>query len=137
LEKNVSLIGDGLELLGLIDKARNADLYKQLGDWIDKVRILQIENDRLLTEQKELKEQLRFKGVLERINGHVFAQGDDEELCPRCAESDHKPVHLLRLSNKLPPYLKATCPQCKLVLDQNIPYTRDIALKRQLSPGIS
>ena len=81
----MSLIGEGMELLGLFDKAKNADLYKQLGDWIDKVRVLQIENEHLLTERKELKEQLRFKGVLERINGHTFVQGDDEEICPSCA----------------------------------------------------
>jgi regulator of replication initiation timing len=59
----MSLIGEGLELLGLLDKARNASLYKRLGDWIDKVRALQIENDHLLIEQKKLKEQLQLKGV--------------------------------------------------------------------------
>ena len=127
----MSLIGDGLELLGLIDKARNADLYKQLGDWIDKVRILQIENDRLLTEQRELKEQLRFKGVLERINGHTFVQGDDEEICPRCAESELKPVHLVPMHSKHAPFQKAACPDCKIEYFHNIPYNRDLASKRR------
>jgi rubrerythrin len=132
----MSLIGDGLELLGLIDKARNADLYKQLGDWIDKVRTLQIENDRLLTEQKEMKEQIRFKGVLERVNGHTFVQGDDEEICPRCAEADLKLVHLIPVHSKRPPWQKAGCPSCKLELSHNIPYTRALASRNQLSPGI-
>jgi hypothetical protein len=102
-----------LELLGLLDKARNADLYKQLGDWIDKVRILQVENDRLLTEQKELKEQLRFKGALERIDGHTFLQGDDEEICPSCAAVSNRPVHLEPMRTPSAPFQRATCPACK------------------------
>ena len=109
----MSLIGDGLELLGLLDKARNADLYKQLGDWIDKVRVLQIENDRLITEQKELKEQLRFKAKLERIDGHTFIQGDDEEICPSCAAVNHRAVHLEPMHVQRPPYQRAICPACK------------------------
>jgi hypothetical protein len=123
----MSLIGEGMELLALFDKAKNADLYKQLGDWIDKVRILQVENDRLLTEQKEFKEQLRFKGVLERIKGHIFVQNDDEEICPRCAEVESKPVHLIPVHSKHPPYQKAGCPACKTEYYHNIPYNRTLA----------
>ena len=127
----MSLIGEGMELLGLFDKAKNADLYKQLVDWIDKVRILQIENDRLLTEQRELTEQLRFKGVLERINGHTFVQGDNEEICPRCAAIDGKPIYIMQKSRGVP----ATCPQCGLEMLQHYPKTRQEALKKNLSPG--
>jgi hypothetical protein len=54
----LSLIDEGMELLGLFDMAKDADLYKQLGAWIDKDRILQTENDKLLGELKETKEQL-------------------------------------------------------------------------------
>ena len=82
----MSIIGEGLEILGLIDKAKNADVYRQLGDYIDKVREQQIENDKLQTEIRELKQTLRFRATVERINGHTFVEGDDEELCPRCAE---------------------------------------------------
>lgn len=117
----MSLIGDGLELLGLLDKARNADLYKQLGDYIDKVREQQIENEKLHTEVRELKEQLRFKGTIERINGHVFVQGDDEEICPRCAESDNKPVHLMRLMNTKSGAVRTRCPQCNIELQYHDP----------------
>jgi hypothetical protein len=120
----MSLIGEGMELLGLFDKAKNADLYKQLGDWIDKVRVLQIENEHLLTERKELKEQLRFKGVLERINGHTFVQGDDEEICPSCAAVTMRAVHLEPMHSPKPPYHKATCPVCKTVYLHNVPVKR-------------
>jgi len=123
----MSIIGEGLEILGLIDKAKNADVYRQLGDYIDKVREQQVENDKLHTEIRTLKEQLRFKGSIERVNGHTFVQSDDEEICPRCAEVDRTLVHLIRVHSKLPPYVKAGCPDCKLEMDHNIPYTRALA----------
>lgn len=133
----MSLIGDGLELLGLLDKARNAELYKQLGDYIDKVRILQIENERLQTEQRELTEQLRFKGVLERINGHTFVQGEDEEICPRCATVDKRPIHIMHILNPKSGAARAACPQCRLEMLYHYPKTRAEALKKNLSPAIS
>lgn len=125
----MSLIGDGLELLGLIDKARNAELYKQIGEWIDKVVALQKANDELTSEVKQLREQIRFKGVLERIAGHTFAKDDDEEICPRCAEVKFVPVHLIGHHSQRPPYQKAFCPECKTEFQHNIPYTRQLAAR--------
>ena len=122
----MSIIGEGLEILGLIDKAKNADVYRQLGDYIDKVREQQIENDRLQAEVRDLKEKLRFKGTLERLKGHTFAQGDDEELCPRCAEADFTPIHLIPQHSKLPPFQKAYCPKCRIEFMHNLPYTRQM-----------
>ena len=129
----MSTIGEGMELLGLFDKAKNADLYKQLGDWIEKVRILQIENDRLLTEQKQLKEQLRFTGFVERIDGHTFVDGDDEEVCPRCAEVERRPVHLMQILTKQTG-MRVTCPSCKLELPNRYPKKRSDPAKEKLSP---
>jgi hypothetical protein len=43
----MSLFGDGLELLKLVDKGHNASLYSELGRWIDKVADLQRKNDEL------------------------------------------------------------------------------------------
>ena len=88
----MSIIGDGLEILGLIDKAKNADVFRQLGDYIDKIRALHLENDCLADRLKEVERQLVFNGKIERIKGHVFVEGDDEEICPRCAEVDRQAV---------------------------------------------
>jgi hypothetical protein len=123
----MSLIGEGLELLGLLDKARNAELYKQLGDYIEKVRTLQIENDSLSEKVREYERQLKFKGTLERVNGHTFIQNDDEEICPCCAESDLKPIHLIPHRSKYPPYQKAWCPKCQTEFNHNVPYSRALA----------
>jgi hypothetical protein len=43
----VGVIGEGVDLLKLVDKGVNADLYKQLGEWIDKVGNLQREVEEL------------------------------------------------------------------------------------------
>ena len=123
----MSLIGEGVYILKLVNKAQNADLYKEIGEWIEKVLDLQKRNDELTTERNQLREQARFKGILERVNGHTFAQGDDEEICPRCAEADSKAVHLISVHSKQRPYQKAGCPNCKLEMSHNIPYTRALA----------
>jgi hypothetical protein len=132
----MGIIGDGMEILGLINKAQNADLYRQVGEWIDKVAELQKQNDELRTEVKDLRDKLRFKGVIERINGHVFIQGDDEEVCPRCAEVDLRPVHLIPHRSKFPPYQKAFCPSCEREFQHNLPYSRGIAAGLRTAPSV-
>ena len=97
----MSLVGDGVELLKLIDKGHNASLYKQLGEWIDKVLTLQKTVDDQATEIRLLKEQVRFKASLQRLEGHTFVDDDLHEICPRCAEVDLRAssVALLRLQS--------------------------------------
>jgi hypothetical protein len=123
----MSLIGEGMEILNLINKAQNAELYKQIGEWIDKVEKLQLRVDQLSDENKVLKEEVRFKGILERINGHTFLQGDDDEICPGCAEANSKPIHLIPHHSKHAPFQKAWCPKCQTEFQHNVPYSRDLA----------
>jgi hypothetical protein len=120
----MGLIGEGVDILKLVNKAQNADLYMQLGQWIDKVLDLQRQNDELTTERNQLREQVRFNGVLERVDGHTFVQGDDEEICPRCAEVKSIAVHLIPQRSKHPPFQRAGCPECKIELQHNVPMTR-------------
>jgi regulator of replication initiation timing len=119
----MSILGEGLEILGLIDKAKNADVYRHLGDYIDKVRELQLENEHLSERLKEVERQLEFKGKIERIKGHVFVEGDDEEICPRCAEVDRKPVHLMVLRVPQDGF-RLCCPQCNLKTHRHVPLKR-------------
>jgi hypothetical protein len=105
-------IGDGVELLKLANKAANADLYIKLAKWVDEVQELKAKVEKLEETNKDLREQLRFKGEFLRISGWVFIDGDDEPLCSRCSGIDHKPVHLLR-QRKPETGDIAFCPQCK------------------------
>ena len=108
----MSVIGDGINLLKLVDKGRNAPLYKELGEYIDKVAELKKSNDSLSDENAKLREQMRFKALIKRFNGHTFADGDDEEICSRCAEVDLRLVHLQDM-NVDGHGRRAACPQCK------------------------
>jgi hypothetical protein len=132
----MGLISEGVDLLKLANKAQNADLYKELAGWIDRVTDLQKQNDQLKTERDELREEIRFKGIVERIKGHTFVQGDDEEICPRCAEVDRKPVHLLPRMPQKSGWPKAACPQCHTPTVNAMPLSREEAQKKNLSPAI-
>ncbi len=116
----MGLIGEGMDLLKLANKAQNADLYRELVGWVDKVGELQKQNEELTTERNQLRDQVRFKGVMERINGHVFVQGDDEEICPRCAEVERLPVHLVSLLTERRG-MRTSCPSCRLELPSRYP----------------
>jgi NAD-dependent dihydropyrimidine dehydrogenase PreA subunit len=108
----VGVIGEGVDLLKLVDKGVNADLYKQLGEWIDKVGNLQREVEECRAKNLQLEERLRFKGKIQKIAGHTYVEGDDEEICVRCAAVDLRPVPLVDMDID-GRGRRATCPQCK------------------------
>lgn len=132
----MSLIGEGIEVMKLLDKAKNAELYKQLGEWIDKVLDLQKQNDDLRTERDHLREKLHFKKTLQRIKGHTFVQDDDEEICSSCAAVEHRPVHLIAVHSKRPPYQRAGCPACKTEFNHNLPYTKQMLEGKSSIPTV-
>jgi hypothetical protein len=116
----MGVISEGVELLNLVDKAKNAELYKQLGEWVSRVEHVKKERDDLAARVLDLSEQLRFKGDVEYIAGHTFARGCDEEICSRCADVDHKPVRL-RDMNINGRGMTATCPECKTSVGNSRP----------------
>lgn len=119
----MSLFGDGLELLKLVDKGVNTELYRQLGEWIDKVAELQKQNEALAQENSSLRERLKFKGTVVRVQGHSFVEGDDEEICSRCAEVANRPVHLVMVRHEKIG-IRAACPECKTPLSHGHPIRR-------------
>lgn len=129
----MGVVSEGVDILKLVNKVQNADLYRELAGWIDKVTDLRQENEKLREERDALRDQLRFKGTIERINGYTFVEGDDEEICPRCAEVDRRAVHLMTMRV---PQIGAhlCCPQCGLQTHRHHPIKRDAAQGRNLSP---
>ena len=111
----MTVFGDGVQLLKLADMGVNTELYRKLGEWIEKVGELQGENDALHEEVKELRRQLAFKGTVVRVHGHSFVDGDDDQICSHCAEVENKAVHLIAAHlDKIG--TRAMCPHCKAVL---------------------
>jgi len=50
--------------LNLLDRAKKANLYKKLGEWIEKVQSLQMAVDLLTEERHHLRAFLSFKGTI-------------------------------------------------------------------------
>ena len=111
-EIHLSVIGDGLDILKLVNKGANADLYSKIGKLIDEARDLYQQREELERENKDLKQQLRFKGEVQRVGSFVYQIGDEYPLCSRCADVDNRPVHLV--VQRIPQQGDvAVCPQCK------------------------
>jgi hypothetical protein len=96
-----------MQLAGAVSNARTRQASESAA--------LQQDNKSLIDENARLKEQLRFKSTVRRVAGHTYVDGDDEEICSRCAEVDFRVVHLLDM-NVDGRGKKATCPQCKTAM---------------------
>jgi hypothetical protein len=110
--KGMGMISDGLEVMKLANVAANADLYEKLAKFVEKAQELQAKVESLEASNKELQEQLRFKGRIIRIWKCTYVDGDEEPICQRCAEVDGIPVHFIesRVGSLGDRFF---CPQCK------------------------
>jgi hypothetical protein len=104
----MGIISDGLEIMKLVNMGASADVHERLGKFVDKAQELQAKVEALEETNKQLRDQLRFRGSLVRVNSTLFAEGDDEPLCSRCAEVDKKLVHIQIVGR-----MCACCPECE------------------------
>jgi hypothetical protein len=104
----MSLIGDGVDVLKLVNKGANADLYEKLGKFIDRANDLQAKVEELEETNKELNNRLRVNGSLFHVYGVLFIQDDPYPLCSKCYEADRLLIHLNITEHYVP-----TCPNCK------------------------
>jgi FtsZ-binding cell division protein ZapB len=86
----MGVIGDGIEIMKLVNMGANAELYSKMAKFVEEAQELKAKVEALEEANKSLTEQLRFKGTLSRVEGFVYADGDDEPLCARCAEVDNR-----------------------------------------------
>lgn len=87
---------------------------------------LKQENSLLVADNAQLREKLRIKGATHRINGHVYIDGDDAEMCSNClaVESLAVPLQDMNLDRT---GRKATCPHCKMPRGNGPPIPRQRA----------
>ena len=90
------------------------------------VASLKRENDTLNNENASLREQLRFRAAITRINGHTYIDGDDAEMCANClaVRSVAVPLQDMNLDRQ---GRKATCPNCKMPRGNGPPIPRQRA----------
>ncbi|WP_047490381.1 hypothetical protein [Terriglobus sp. TAA 43] len=108
----MGLIGDGVELMKLVNVGVNADLYEKLAKYVERSQELQAKLEDLESEVATLKEKLKFKGTVIRRGGVTYVEGDDDPVCSHCAEVDNLPVHVTQQHTK-DFGVKAICPRCK------------------------
>jgi FtsZ-binding cell division protein ZapB len=108
----MGIIGDGIEVMKLVSMGANAELYGKLAKFVEEAQELNAKVEQLEESNKHLREQLKFKGTIVRISGNVYIDGDDEPIWSRCADVDHRPVHIA-YHRDAKMGLMAMCPQCK------------------------
>ena len=83
----MGIIEDTTELVGLIKKVGDADLYRRIvkleGEVIDLTRANRGANERI----RELEQALKFKGELKFKDGYYWAEGGDGPYCVGCWDS--------------------------------------------------
>jgi hypothetical protein len=90
----MGIVGDGLEIMKLLNMGANADVHEKLGKFIDRANDLQAKVEQLEQTNKELTEKLRIKDGLYQIWGVLFMEGDPYPLCSKCYEVEKKLVHV-------------------------------------------
>lgn len=90
---------------------------------VNEISALQQQNSSLSADIARLREELTFKGKIHRINGHTYVDGDDAEMCSRCAAVEFLAVPLqdMNLDGR---GRRATCPQCKMPRGNGPPIPR-------------
>ena len=97
----------------LADETPRTRAISNISSDAPKMAALQQDNTALVAENAQLREQLRLRETIKRINQHTYIDGDDAEMCARClaAQSLAIPLQDMNLDGR---GMKATCPQCKM-----------------------
>jgi hypothetical protein len=90
----MGVIEDATELVGLIKRVGDADLYRRIvkleGEVIDLTRDKRLAQERIA----ELERTLKFRDELEFREPFFWAKGDTVPYCPRCWEEKRIAVHI-------------------------------------------
>jgi len=82
------------ELVSLIQKIGDVDLYRKIVELQGEVVRLSARNVELEQKREELEAELRRKKSLRHVRSLYFADNDPIPFCPHCWETSNKLVHL-------------------------------------------
>ncbi len=90
----MSIIDDVQEIVELVDKSRQVELYKKIVAL--ELKILELERERRKAEAltNDLQEKLQFRQTLAFQNSVYYVEGDTIPYCPNCWEGAQKAIHL-------------------------------------------
>jgi hypothetical protein len=102
------------DVLSIVDKAANHDLYIKLVDLTDRIVALSDENNQLKDEKKSLSDLLKLRAEVMYEHPFCFVGEDSVPHCSRCWEADQITVHLYGPHHlKGSPGTGMSCPKCK------------------------
>lgn len=116
----MGIIGEGKDLLNLINKGVNRELYEKLSEYLDKVMSLQLERGELQESLRaaksrvaELEELVRFKGKLTRVHHSLKVAGENRFICILHWEKENQAISLLDYGD-----FRWYCPACKAIYEK-------------------
>lgn len=90
----MDIISRGQEIVSLIQKVGDIELYKKIVELQGDLVKLSQENFACQRKCLELNEELRLKKSLRHERSVYYAEGDNIPFCPRCWEMNDKLIHL-------------------------------------------
>ena len=104
----MSIITDTKEIVDLVKKLGEVELYRKIVNLEEEIYQLSRENRDCRERVDELETALAFQGELTFRAPMYYAIGDDVPYCPNCWEGDDRAIHMI-----LWPSGDYHCPQCK------------------------
>jgi hypothetical protein len=92
----MGIIDNTKELVGLVQKVGDRDLYRKIVSLEDEVIAITRDNRQLKAKVEELEQALKLKGELGRRDQFYWLEGDETPFCPKCWETENRTVHLYR-----------------------------------------
>jgi hypothetical protein len=104
----MGIVENTKEIVDLVKKVGDADLYRRIVELEHEVFQLSRENLILKKNEAELQDQLRNRGKM-RFQKPFYYNGEDQDpYCPRCWDASTLAVHLFQTTEK-----RFDCPNCK------------------------
>jgi len=95
----MSIISDTKEIVELIQKVDNADLYRKIIDLQGEIYEMHGANMELKEKVRELEQQLIIVRELDfnEQDGYYYKEGEPVPYCSTCWENDRKAIHLTKV----------------------------------------
>jgi hypothetical protein len=108
----MSIVTDTKEIVSIIQKLGNMELYQKILDLQSEILEITEENNSLKRELTQAKEQLEIKEKMIFKKPFWYMDGDNTPFCPHCWENERKTIHLIgpTVTSFGPNY---DCPHCK------------------------
>ena len=108
----MSIIDNAKEVVEIIRKLDNRDLYRKILDLQGEIIDLTHENRSLAEKNRDLKEKLSLSKRMTFKKPFYYQKDDPVPFCPRCWEAKELPIHLIEFDRPDAETTVYKCPNC-------------------------